>query len=52
MIDWLPHVAEAPAALYAYPWGRARADALWRRPDAEEELLRVLEGDEARALNW
>ena len=52
IIDWLPHVAEAPAALYAYPWGRARADALWRRPDAEEELLRVLEGDEARALNW
>ena len=52
MIDWLPHVAEAPAALYAYPWGRARADVLWRRPDAEEEFLRVLEGDEARALNW
>ncbi len=52
IIDWLPHVAEAPAALYAYPWGRARADALWRRPDAEEELLRALEGDEARALNW
>ena len=52
IIDWLPHVAEAPAALYAYPWGRARADALWRRADAEEELLRVLEGDEARALNW
>ena len=36
MIDWLPHVAEAPAALYADPWGRARADALWRRADAEE----------------
>ena len=52
VIDWLPHVAEAPAALYAYPWGRARADALWRRADAEEELLRVLEGDEARALDW
>ena len=52
VIDWLPHVAEAPAALYAYPWGRAQADALWRRADAEEELLRVLEGDEARALNW
>jgi hypothetical protein len=52
IIDWLPHVAEAPAALYAYPWGRARADALWRRADAEEELLRVLEGDEERALNW
>ena len=52
IIDWLPHVAEAPAALYAYPWGRARADALWRRADAEEELLRVLEGDEARALDW
>ena len=52
MMDWLPHVAEAPAALYAYPWGRARADALWRRADAEEELLRVLEGDEARALDW
>jgi len=52
VMDWLPHVAEAPAALYAYPWGRARADALWRRADAEEELLRVLEGDEARALNW
>ena len=52
VIDWLPHVAEAPAALYAYPWGRARADALWRRADAEEELLRVLEGDEARALYW
>ena len=52
VIDWLPHVAEAPAALYAYPWGRARADALWRRADAEEELLRVLEGDEARALIW
>ena len=52
VIDWLPHVAEAPAALYAYPWGRARADVLWRRPDAEEEFLRVLEGDEARALNW
>ena len=52
VIDWLPHVAEAPAAMYAYPWGRARADVLWRRPDAEEEFLRVLEGDEARALNW
>jgi hypothetical protein len=52
VIDWLPHVAEAPAALYAYLWGRARADALWRRADAEEELLRVLEGDEARALYW
>ena len=52
IIDWLPHVAEAPAALYAYPWGRARAGALWRRADAEEELLRVLEGDAARALNW
>jgi len=52
IIDWLPHVAEAPAALYAYPWGRSRADALWRRADAEEELLRVLEGDETRALNW
>ena len=49
IIDWLPHVAEAPAALYADPWGRARADALWRRADAEEELLRVLEGDEAAA---
>ena len=52
IIDWLPHVAEAPAALYAYPWGRAQADALWRRADAEEELLRVLEGDEGRALDW
>ncbi len=52
IIDWLPHVAEAPAALYAYPWGRARADALWRCADAEWELLRVLEGDEARALYW
>ncbi|CAH0373881.1 unnamed protein product [Pelagomonas calceolata] len=52
IIDWLPHVAEAPAALYAYPWGRARADGLWRRPDAESELLCVLEGDEARALDW
>jgi hypothetical protein len=52
VIDWLPHVAEAPAALYAYPWGRAQADALWRRADAEEELLRVLEGDEGRALDW
>jgi len=52
IIDWLPHVAEAPAALYAYPFGRARADALWRRPDAEDELLRVLEGDEGRALYW
>ena len=49
---FLPHVAEAPAALYAYPWGRARADALWRRADAEEELSRVLEGDEGRALDW
>ena len=34
VIDWLPHVAEAPAAMYAYPWGRARADVFWRRPDA------------------
>jgi hypothetical protein len=52
VIDWLPHIAEAPAALYAYPWGRSRADALWRRADAEEELFRVLEGDEGRALDW
>ena len=49
MIDWLPHVAEAPAALRAYPWGRARADAPGGAPTPRRHR-RVLEGDEARAL--
>ena len=44
MIDWLPHVAEAPAALYACPWGRAQADAAMRRADAEDGLLRRARG--------